>query len=261
MVTIHPSNNCIDYTPEERLEDYAVVFATGGMIRKLIPSFRVYCYAEAETESTTLFEVTLHPDGNTVRVVADLTLNKNSKEIQGICFYMDFYGDELPNLILKGKSINRKLFRQILTGYIDHNEFIAFEYQEARRFEKRPDLRILKMMEASFELYDGLQPFGLVALPPYRWGENEETTHLSSSERADCIRLLMREDNLIKEMKTLVMAYTGSAIQLDPSRGDQLRFQTFWKLFLHFIRKCNFDPDRLRQHDRRQPPHVFWKSA
>lgn len=132
-----------------------------------------------------------------------------------------FFRGEIPHLFLKAKGVDQQLFHEILSCNLDHKTNITKEYHNALRFEQRPDQRVLAMLEVDCDFFGGMTPRGVGNFPPYRWRREDEGKPLSLTEKAHFMQLLTQEDRLTKEMKTLVMPFSGSALQRYPSRSDQ----------------------------------------
>jgi hypothetical protein len=145
---------------------------------------------------------------------------------------------------MKGNLLNKELFEQIITLYIDLTEDSLRTYQYIKQYEGKPYQRISAEIQEAFESIIGKEPDQKFGFLKNLFKKSKAITEIDNQ---DFIKILTNENNVIEEIKALFMAYNGSIENVIPEEMVIMDFNAFLNVFTHVGAQCNIDFSKLRK--------------
>lgn len=243
MISIDQSKECQEVELSKSVEELEVLFAT-GIVNPNGPTFNVY-YADtsSKTESSILYQVTIHPTSDSIQSTASIKWNSSGETMTGIDFYSDFYNSSLPTLFMKGNMLNKEVFYQIISMFIEQSEDSLRTYQYIKEYEGKPYQRVSAEMRGAIKSILGKTEEQKVGFFKKIFGKKNK--EINEMDNPDLIKLLTKEKNILEEIKALLMAYSGSIENVIPSGMVQIDFKAFVNVFVHVAIQCGVDPSKI----------------
>lgn len=245
MISIDNSKECQEVELSKSAAELQVLFAT-AIVNPNGPTFNVfYVDTSSESESSVLYQVTIHPTSDSIQKIASLKWNSGTDSLKDIQFYSDFFNGSLPTLFLKGNLLEKETFHQILSFYFDSVDDSLKTYQYVKQYEGKPYQRVSAEMRGAFESILGKKSEENTGFFKKLFGKKNE--EINNVDNKDFIKVLTKEANVIEEIKALFMAYNGSIENVIPAGMVQLDFKAFINVFTHVALQCNVDLTKLRK--------------
>jgi hypothetical protein len=245
MISIDNSKECHEVELTKKAEELQVLFAT-AIVNPNGPTFNVF-YVDTflESESSCLYQVTIHPTSDSIQEIATVQWNSVEDNLKNIQFYSDFFKGSLPTLFLKGKILDKKSFHQILSLYIDSANNSLRTYQYIKEYEGKPYQRVSAEIRGAFESILGKRPEENIGFLKKLFSKKGK--EIDSVDNKDFIKVLTKDVNVIEEIKALFMAYNGSIENVIPAGLVQINYKAFINVFTHVALQCNVDWNKLRK--------------
>jgi hypothetical protein len=246
MITIDESQNCHEVDLSKSADELQVLFAT-GIVNPNGPTFNVFYFdATSSSESKPLYQVNIHPISDSIQKVGSVIYSASERgTLKAINFFSDFFKGSLPTLFLQGNQLDKQLFNQIISIYINSTEDSLRTYQFVKKYEGKPYQRVSAEIREATKAILGKKSTESVGFFKKLFGKRR--IEIDEIDIQDFIKTLTKDKNVLEEIKALLSAYSGSIENVIPAGMVKLNFKAFVEVFASVAIQCNVDLNKLRK--------------